>query len=67
MRHLLCARVDAILIVPKFMHYWAAMLKQLPVKVYQAVLPCYWVQSSEAHAGVNIVIYILTAYLVKFP
>ena len=31
MRCYIC-KVDAISIVPEFMRYWAAMLKQLPVK-----------------------------------
>ena len=32
---LLSEKADAILTVPKFMHRWAAMLRQLPIKAVQ--------------------------------
>ena len=64
-------KVDAILVVPKFMQYWAAMLRQLPINAvqelsYHASLYTIGSRAPKQLQGVNKPIYILTAYLVKF-
>ena len=69
---LLFEEVDAIFIVPRFMRYWAAMLKQLPIKAvqelsYHASLYSIGSRAPSHMQGVNKPVYILTAYLVKFP
>ena len=70
---LMFAKVDAILILPRFMRFWAAMLQQMPVFA-EYELPYYsklYTIGSRAPKymqaqGSDKPIYLFTAYLVKY-